>query len=125
MGRLQACPETGQPLAHARGSVSSSEPRSLGSGLLSHLRLAAVALFVMPAAAAAAEGGEAIVLVADSRRFSGWEAWWTNLYNESHLYFALMTIVIIPALGLVMGMLTDFCMSRIGINLKSRVLAEH
>jgi hypothetical protein len=72
-----------------------------------------------------AEGGERIVLVADSRRFSGWEAWWTNLFNESYLYFALLTIVIIPLLGLTMGKLTDLVIARIGINLKSRVLAEH
>lgn len=66
-----------------------------------------------------------IVLVADSRRFTGWEAWWANLYNESHLYFALMTVLIILALGLGMGQLTEWIMRRIGINLKSRVLAEH
>ncbi len=83
-------------------------------------------LVLMPAAAlAAGGGGEAIVLVADSRRFTGWQAWWTNLYNESHLYFALVTVVTIPVLGLILGMLADFVMARIGINLKSRVLAEH
>lgn len=82
------------------------------------LLLAAVNLF-------AAEGGEAMVLVADSRRYTGWLAWWSNLYNESHLYFALLTIVIIPALALLLGTLTDLVLARIGINLKSRVLAEH
>ena len=80
---------------------------------------------VFAAAANAAEGGERIVLVADSRIFSGWEAWWANLYNDSHLYFALLTIAIIPLLGLIMAKLTDFVMVRIGINLKSRTLREH
>jgi hypothetical protein len=76
-------------------------------------------------ARAAGGGGAAIVLVADSRRFTGWKAWWTNLYNESHLYFALLTILIIPVLGLALGAVTGRVMARLGINLKSRVLAEH
>jgi len=66
-----------------------------------------------------------MVLVADSRQFTGWRAWWANVYNESRLYFALLTILIIPLLGLLMGKLTGFILARIGINLKSRVLAEH
>jgi hypothetical protein len=80
----------------------------------------------MPAAAlAAGGGGEAIVLVADSRRFTGWKAWWTNLYNESHLYFALVTIVTIPLVGALLGWITASLMGKLGINLKKRVLAEH
>ena len=83
-------------------------------------------LLLTPAGAlAAGGGGEAIVLVADSRRFTGWQAWWTNLYNESHLYFALVTIVTIPLVGLLLGSITAFLMGRLGINLKKRVLAEH
>jgi hypothetical protein len=77
---------------------------------------------VLPAAGG---GGDAMVVVADSRRYTGWEAWWMNLYNESHLLFALATIAIIPLLGLLLGGLTSFIMAHIGINLKSRVLAEH
>ncbi len=78
-------------------------------------------LLLFPALASA----EPMVLVADTRRFSGLLAWWTNLYNESHFWFAALTIVTIPTLGLIMGKLTDLVMARIGINLKSRVLAEH
>ncbi len=66
-----------------------------------------------------------LVMVADTRKFTGWEAWWTNLYNESHLYFALLTVVLIPIIGLIFGILADLVMSRIGIDLKSRDLAEH
>lgn len=66
-----------------------------------------------------------LVVVADTRKFTGWEAWWTNLYNESHLYFALLTVVLIPIIGLIFGVLADVVMSRIGIDLKSRDLAEH
>lgn len=73
----------------------------------------------------AASKAEAIVIVADSRRFTGWKAWWTNLYNESHFLFALATIVIIPTLGVILGTLTGLLLSRIGIDLRSRELAEH
>lgn len=81
----------------------------------------------LPEFALAAGGGkvENIVIVADTRKFTGWEAWWTNLYNESHLYFTLLTIVLIPTIGVIFGVLADFLMSFIGIDLKSRELAEH
>ena len=74
---------------------------------------------------AAGSGGEAIVIVADSRKFSGLEAWSANLYNESHGLFALLTILTIPILGLLLGTMTGLLMRCLGINLKTRVLAEH
>ena len=76
-------------------------------------------------AAAAGPAAAHLVVVADTRKLTGWEAWWANLYNESHLYFALLTVVIIPIVGLIFGVLADIVMSRIGIDLKSRELAEH
>ena len=66
-----------------------------------------------------------IVIVADTRKFTGWEAWWTNLYNESPLYFALLTIVLIPTIGVIFGVFADFLMSFIGIDLKNREVADH
>ncbi len=66
-----------------------------------------------------------LVIVADTRKFTGWEAWWTNLYNESHIYFALLTIVIIPTIGVLFGTIADLVMKHIGLDLKSRELAEH
>jgi hypothetical protein len=90
------------------------------------LRAALVALALAPARLLAVEGGGgAMVVVADSRRYTGWAAWWINLYNESHVYFALVTILLIPSLALVLGKLTSWLLVRIGINLKSRELAEH
>jgi len=90
------------------------------------LRQLGILLLLIPTQLLAAAGkAEAIVIVADSRRFTGWKAWWTNLYNESHLLFALATIVIIPTLGLILGSLTGLLLSRIGIDLRSRELAEH
>jgi hypothetical protein len=83
-------------------------------------------IFLLPAKVmAAGGGGEAIVIVADTRRFTGWEAWWTDLYNESHLWFAVVTVVTIPIVGVIMGMIADFVMARVGIDLKHRELAEH
>ncbi|MCX8026535.1 MAG: hypothetical protein N3A62_01590 [Thermodesulfovibrionales bacterium] len=82
--------------------------------------------FTVPSIVFAAGGkAENIVIVADTRRFTGWEAWFTDLYNESHFYFTLLTVVVIPVVGLIFGLLADFVMARIGIDLKSRELAEH
>ncbi len=74
---------------------------------------------------AAGGGGAPIVLVADTRKLDGIMAWWANLYNESHLQFMILTIVIIPVTGVIFGVLADIIMSWIGIDLKSRDLAEH
>lgn len=68
---------------------------------------------------------DAVVLVADTRKLHGWEAWWANLYNESHMVFALVTIIIIPVCGVILGLLADVVMSRLGIDLRNRALAEH
>lgn len=71
-----------------------------------------------------AEPVRRIILVADARKFHGLEAWWANLYNESRVLFALVTIVCIPAAGIILGLLADLVMSRSGIDLKHRTLAE-
>ena len=76
----------------------------------------------LPGLALAAGGGniDHVVIVADTRKFTGWEAWWTNLYNESHLYFALLTMALIPIIGVIFGVIADLLMGLIGIDLKSR-----
>lgn len=85
------------------------------------------ALLGLMAQAALAAGGEvqSIVIVADSRGLAGIMAWWANLYNESLLQFTLLTVALIPLIGGFFGLLADFAMRRIGIDLKSRELAEH
>lgn len=92
--------------------------------LFTWLMLLTVAL---PEFVLAAGGGKIdnIVIVADTRKFSGWEAWWTNLYNESHLYFTLLTIVLIPVIGVIFGVVADLLMSMVGIDLKSREVGGH
>ncbi len=82
---------------------------------------------LLPALASAAGGGGAapIVLVADTRKLSGIMAWWANMYNESHVEFTLLTVLIIPVVGVIFGTIADIVMTWIGIDLKSRELAEH
>jgi hypothetical protein len=90
------------------------------------LRSATAVLLLSPLAArAAGVKAEGMVFVADSRGLSGWAAWWANLYNESLAYFTLATVLIVPTLGMILGLLTDFFMARIGINLRSRKFADH
>lgn len=88
--------------------------------------LAAMVFLLLPELAlAAGEKAAPLVIVADTRKFTGWQAWWTNLYNESHFYFTLVTVVTIPVVGLIFGVLADLIMGHIGIDLKSRELSEH
>ena len=85
-----------------------------------------MAVLLLPALAQAAGPAAAnIVIVADTRKTTGLLRWWGDLYNESHLYFAILTVVLIPIIGVIFGTLADLVMSRIGIDLKSRELAEH
>jgi hypothetical protein len=95
---------------------------------LSKLWWSLMAMIVLsPSFAIAAGGGGAapIVLVADTRKLTGILAWWANLYNESHLQFMILTIILIPVTGVIFGVLADIIMNWIGIDLKSRDLAEH
>jgi hypothetical protein len=74
---------------------------------------------------AASAKGAPVIIVADTRKLDGIMAWWANLYNESHIQFMLLTIIIIPVTGVLFGVLADIIMGWIGIDLKSRELAEH
>lgn len=89
--------------------------------------LAALALLLLPAMAQAAGGGNMaqVVIVSDTRDLTGIMAWWGDLYNHSHVYFTILTIIIIPLTGVIFGTLADLIMHNIGIDLKSRDLAEH
>jgi hypothetical protein len=82
---------------------------------------------LLPGIALAAGGGGAapVVIVSDTRKLSGLFAWWANLYNESHVYFMIATIIIIPVIGVIFGVLADIVMKHIGIDLEHRDLAEH
>jgi hypothetical protein len=81
-------------------------------------------LLLLPAHLAAAEAAADPVLVADSRNLTGITGWWANLFNESHFYFALLTVAAIPIAGVILGTVADKLIGRIGIDLKSRSLRE-
>lgn len=88
--------------------------------------LSALAMLMLPEIAFAGGGKvDNIVIVADTRKLDGLLGWWGSLYNESHLYFAILTVVLIPTIGVAFGVVADIVMSHIGIDLKSRDLAEH
>ncbi len=90
------------------------------------LGAAPLALLIMCGTALAAGGGaKPIVIVSDTRDLTGVLAWWSNLYNESHVQFTLLTVVLIPILGVILGTLTDLVMNNIGIDLSSRDIGEH
>ncbi len=86
---------------------------------------ALLTLLVPELVMASGEKADLVVIVADTRRLTGWEAWWANLYNESHAYFTAVTVITIPVVGLILGLLADFVMRHIGIDLTSRELSEH
>ena len=79
---------------------------------------------LLPSIALAAKKKADVVIVADTRKLDGILYWWAEMYNESHLLFAIMTMVIIPIIGCILGWLADIVMSHIGIDLKHRELAE-
>lgn len=91
------------------------------------LGLGTALFLLLPSMALAAGGpsGPPMVIVADTRKLSGIMAWWANLYNESHLYFTILTVILIPVIGVIFGVIADIVMTHIGIDLKSRELAEH
>ena len=82
---------------------------------------------LLPGLAFAAGGGSVapMVMVADTRKLDGIMAWWASMYNESHAQFTLLTVIIIPVVGVIFGLIADVVMTWIGIDLKHRELAEH
>jgi len=97
------------------------------AGIFKCLGLCWLISLLLPAVAFAAGGGPVspMVLVADTRNLTGIMAWWANMYNESHVQFTLLTIIIIPVVGVIFGLIADVVMTWIGIDLKNRELAEH
>jgi len=84
----------------------------------------AMMLCFMPTVAMAKKALRNVVIVADTRKLDGLMLWWAQMYNDSHLYFMILTIIIIPITGCIFGVLADFVMNHIGIDLKHRRAAE-
>jgi len=100
-------------------------------GIMSKLRRfwtwitgSALLVTVLPSLALAAKKSADVVIVADTRKLDGILYWWAEMYNESHFFFAILTMIIIPIVGVIFGWLADLVMSHIGIDLKHRELAE-
>ncbi len=82
---------------------------------------------MLPQMVLAAGGGPVapMVIVADTRKLEGIMKWWGDLYNNSYVEFTVLTVVLIPLIGVMFGVVADIVMTHIGIDLKSRELAEH
>jgi len=87
--------------------------------------LAVAALTLPGRAIAAGGGGEAIVFVADSRRYSGWLALFTNLYNQSPAQFTLLTVIVVPVFALLLSAVMGFLLAKTGIDLNSNAAGGH
>ncbi|MDO5536261.1 MAG: hypothetical protein Q4F72_01830 [Desulfovibrionaceae bacterium] len=85
---------------------------------------ATLMMFAPSAALAAKKAAANVVIVADTRKLDGLMLWWAQMYNDSHLYFMILTILIIPVTGCIFGCLADLVMNHIGIDLKHRKAAE-
>ena len=84
------------------------------------------ACLALPGVAAAAGAAAApIAMVSDTRKLEGLMLWWGNIYNDSHMEFTILTCVMIPLVGCVLGVASDWVMHFIGLDLKNRELAEH
>jgi ABC-type Fe3+ transport system permease subunit len=94
---------------------------------LSHLMtMAALGVLLLPSWALAG-GGKAtnIVVVADTRRVTGFLKYLSNLYNTDVWMFAIWAVVLTVVVGCTLGFLMDFVMERTGLDLRSRKIIEH
>jgi hypothetical protein len=75
---------------------------------------------------AAAEKADMLIHVADSRRVT-WSVsrYFLDVYNTNPFMFGVWCVIIVLILGGGLGLLTDFCMKRTGIDLTSRKIVEH
>lgn len=75
---------------------------------------------------AAGGAAEMLVVVADPRRVDNSLArYFVDSYNTSPMWFGLETTILTAAMGVTLGLITDYIMRHIGIDLTSRKLVEH
>lgn len=85
----------------------------------------ALCLYGLPLAAAG--GGEKqgkLVHVADTRALHGFNLFVANLYNTDRLLFTLFAVGLTILMGLGLGLLMDFLVAQIGLDLTSRSVKE-
>jgi hypothetical protein len=93
--------------------------KRLGSALMRVLVLAYL-LLGSPVFLFAGEKAQPLNFIADTTGLSGMELWYADLYNSNKLYCALVTIIVIPVVGFILGSIADFLISKTGLDLKSR-----
>jgi len=76
-------------------------------------------------ALAAGDKASNIVVVADTRRVTGFLKYLSNLYNTDIWMFAIWAVILTVVLGCALGFLMDFIMERTGLDLRSRKIIEH
>jgi hypothetical protein len=111
-----------------RNQAQKTKPGELGMRQLKGLffTMLAACLTLLPGLALAAGGGAApISIVSDTRKLDGIMKWWGTIYNDSHVEFTLLTCVMIPLVGCVLGFAADYTLHLIGLDLTKRELAEH
>ncbi len=78
----------------------------------------AAALFVLPLGALASGEKEGkLVHVADTRHLSGFNLYIADLYNTNRLLFTIEAVAITALMGLCLGLLMDFLVGAIGLDL--------
>jgi len=93
-------------------------------GWILKARLMAVGLFLtaMPTVLLAG-GGEKqgkLVHVADTRNLKGVNLYFADLYNTNRLLFTLEVVAITALMGLALGLVMDWIVGRIGLDLSKR-----
>ncbi|HMK34872.1 MAG TPA: DVU0150 family protein [Desulfomonilaceae bacterium] len=89
--------------------------------------LSAFGVFLLPSVAmAAGEKADMLIHVADTRVVqSEITIFFLNSYNTDPFMFGVWCTLITLAMGLTLGLTTDFIMKRTGIDLTKRTIVEH
>lgn len=91
------------------------------------LRIVACGLLLTWIPLAVTAGGEKqgkLVHVADTRALKGFNLFIANLYNTNRLLFTLTAMAITVTMGLALGVLMDFLVARVGLDLNKRSVKE-
>ncbi len=75
--------------------------------------------FLMSALWLAGPQGDNIVVVADTRKTHGWEAWCASLYNGSHVMFSIAVVIFVSILGVLVSTVVDRIMAKLGIDART------
>ena len=87
--------------------------------------IAGIGLCLPHLAWASGEVATNLVVVADTRRVTGFFKYIANTYNTDPWLFAVWAVVITAVWGGILGFVMDFIMERSGLDLKSRKIIEH